>query len=187
MFRKHFYCSHAIWFAILIILCGAWLPGTAQENLIAKKSIAKPPQDPEHTPDKVARSRPDSEVSEQTSSVVAKLPKPEGTNTEIVRRNLIDEHLFAAMHQNRIPHAKQSDDYTFLRRVHLDLTGRIPTPDQVAAFVDDPDTGKRDREIDRLIASDAWVDKWAYWYGDLFRNCANRIGSPATETLLHIN
>ena len=183
MFRQHFYRSRAIAFVIPMILCGAWISATAQENSTAKKSIAKLPQDAEHTPDKVARTRPDSEVSEQTSSVVAKLPKPEGKNTEIVCRNLIDEHLFAAMHRNRIPHAAPSDDTTFLRRVHLDLTGRIPTPDQIAAFVDDSDIGKRDREIDRLIASDAWVDKWAYWYGDLFRNCANRIGSPATENL----
>ena len=157
--RQHFHASRAIWHVVLVIFWGTSLSGLAQENATAKKPIPKLPQDAEHAPDKVSRARPDAEISEQTSRVVAKLPKPANTNPEIVRRNHIDDHLFEAMHQNKIPHAALSDDYTFLRRVHLDLTGRIPTPDQIATFVSNPDTAKRDREIDRLIASDAWVDK----------------------------
>ncbi len=177
-----FHISHAIWLSLHVIFFGT-SSVFAQENATGQKPIAKLPNDAEHALDKVVRARPDTEISEQTASVIASLPQPANTNPEIVHRSLIDEHLFAAMHQNKIPHAALSDDYTFLRRVHLDLTGRIPTPDQVAAFVGDPTTGKRDKEIERLLASDAWVDKWAYWYGDLFRNCANRIGNPATENL----
>ena len=183
VFFQHFQASRAFWLALLVIFWGTSLSVSAQENTTAKKPIPELPQDAEHAPAKVSRARPDAEISEQTSFVVAKLPKPAKMNPEIVRRNHIDDHLFAAMHQDNIPHAALSDDYTFLRRVHLDLTGRIPTPDQIATFVSSPDIAKRDREIDRLIASDAWVDKWAYWYGDLFRNCANRIGNPATENL----
>ena len=163
------------------------LSAFAQENATSNKLIPQLPKDAEHTPDKVSRAQPDLEVSDQTGAVVAKLPKPasskpdEIANQEIARRNFIDKHLFAAMHRDKIPHAVLAGDYTFLRRVHLDLTGRIPTPDQIATFVSDNATNKRDREIDRLLDSDAWVDKWAYWYGDLFRNCANRIGNPASE------
>src|SRR3712207_9051494 len=40
---------------------------------------------------------------------------------------------------------------------------------------------KRDRLIDELLESPAWVDHWSYWYGDLVRNCANRIGNPTTK------
>jgi hypothetical protein len=40
---------------------------------------------------------------------------------------------------------------------------------------------KRDRLIDELLGSQAWVDHWSYWYGDLVRNCANRIGNPTTK------
>ena len=163
------------------------LSAFAQENASSNKLIPQLPKDAEHTPDKVSRARPDLEVSDQTGAVVAKLPKPasskpdEIANHDIACRNFIDKHLFAVMHRDKIPHAVLADDHTFLRRVHLDLTGRIPTPDQISTFVSDNATNKRDREIDRLLDSDAWVDKWAYWYGDLFRNCANRIGNPATE------
>ena len=174
------------WNMFFFFFCLA-LSAFAQENATSNKLIPQLPKDAEHTPDKVSRARPDLEVSDQTGAVVAKLPKPasskpdEIANQEIARRNFIDKHLFAAMHRDKIPHAVLAGDYTFLRRVHLDLTGRIPTPDQIATFVSDNATNKRDREIDRLLDSDAWVDKWAYWYGDLFRNCANRIGNPATE------
>ncbi|MEQ1827383.1 MAG: DUF1549 domain-containing protein [Pirellula sp.] len=175
------------WIMFSIFVCLS-LSIFAQENATSNKPIPKLPKDAEHSPDKVSRARPDLEVSDQTGAVVAKLPKPANSNLgnanrDIVRRNLIDEHLFAAMRRDKIPHALMADDYTFLRRVHIDLTGRIPTPEQIATFVSDTDANKRDREIDRLVASDAWVDKWAYWYGDLFRNCANRIGNPATENL----
>ena len=174
------------WNMFVFFFCLA-LSAFAQENATSNKLIPQLPKDAEHTPDKVSRARPDLEVSDQTGAVVAKLPKPasskpdEIANHDIACRNFIDKHLFAVMHRDKIPHAVLADDHTFLRRVHLDLTGRIPTPDQITTFVSDNATNKRDREIDRLLDSDAWVDKWAYWYGDLFRNCANRIGNPATE------
>ena len=174
------------WNMFVFFFCLA-LSAFAQENATSNKLIPQLPKDAEHTPDKVSRARPDLEVSDQTGAVVAKLPKParakpdEIANHDIACRNFIDKHLFAVMHRDKIPHAVLADDHTFLRRVHLDLTGRIPTPDQISKFVSDNATNKRDREIDRLLDSDAWVDKWAYWYGDLFRNCANRIGNPATE------
>ena len=180
---QRFHALRATWLCIPFLFWGMSPSVLAQEKETAKKPIPVLPKDAEHAPEKVNRARPDAEISQQTSSVVEKLPKPANANLEIVRRNLIDDHLFEAMQRNKIPHAAVSDDTTFLRRVHLDLTGRIPTPDQIATFVSDADAAKRDREIDRLIASDAWVDKWAYWYGDLFRNCANRIGNPSTENL----
>ena len=180
---QRFQAVRAIWLCVTFVFWGMSPSVFAQENATAEKPILKLPKDAEHAPGKLNRARPDADISEQTSSVVANLPKPANANLEIVFRNRIDEHLFAAMQEDKIPHARLSDDTSFLRRVHLDLTGRIPTPDQIAKFVSDTDATKRDREIERLIASDAWVDKWAYWYGDLFRNCANRIGNPSTENL----
>ena len=97
------------------------------------------------------------------------------------RPNAIDEHLFAAMEQAGIPHAESCDDYAFLRRVTLDLTGRIPTLEQTLEFAANDSPDKRERVIDRLLASRAWSDHWGYWYGDLFRNCANRIGNATTK------
>ncbi len=65
---------------------------------------------------------------------------------------------------------KRSSDGEFLRRVTLDLTGEIPAPDTVKAFLADNAPDKRDKAIDRLLASDAFVDRWTMWLGDLVQN-----------------
>jgi hypothetical protein len=85
------------------------------------------------------------------------------------RRNFIDEQIFGKMERERIPHAPLASDYEFLRRVTLDLTGRIPSSEDVRRFVTDTDPAKRDKVVDRLLASEAYVDKWAYFFMDLFR------------------
>ena len=53
--------------------------------------------------------------------------------------------------------AGQADDAEFLRRVYLDLAGRIPTRDEAVAFFDDKDPEKRTKLIDKLLASDDHV------------------------------
>lgn len=47
--------------------------------------------------------------------------------------------------------ALQSDDYEFLRRVYLDLAGRIPTAGETRTFVGDAAADKREKLIDRLL------------------------------------
>jgi hypothetical protein len=130
---------------------------------------------------KIKTTPPDREISRLTESVAPQLRHTGAGRVKITARNLIDEHLFGAMAKDNIPLATPANDFEFCRRVYLDLTGRIPTPEKLAKFVDDPNAEKRDRLIEELLASKAWVDHWAYWYGDLVRNCANRIGNPSTK------
>src|SRR5882762_8208144 len=80
--------------------------------------------------------RPDKQVSDLTRSVAAKLPHIGSASNQLSIRNLIDEHLFGAMEKAGVPHASLSSDEEFCRRVHLDLTGRIPTPEQLKKFVE---------------------------------------------------
>lgn len=78
--------------------------------------------------------------------------------------NFIDDEIFGALARNGIPAAPLSGDAEFLRRVTLDLTGRIPTPEDVEAFLADPDPTKRQRAIDRLLNSPAFVDQWTLFF-----------------------
>jgi hypothetical protein len=57
-----------------------------------------------------------------------------------------------------------------VRRVTLDLTGRIPTADAVTSFVNDSNFDKRAKLVDALMASPEWVDKWTIWFGDFLQN-----------------
>ena len=94
----------------------------------------------------------------------------------IERASFIDDHIFGKIERDGIPHAPVSDDATFFRRLHLDLTGLIPSGNEAKEFVADPDTQKRRRLIDRLVGSVAWRDRWTYWHLDLWRTSQNRVG-----------
>src|SRR5262245_56408321 len=152
----------ALWIATAV-----WL---GADSLQAQKQTSGKNKFPgEHADEKLNPQRPDKQVSELTSSVAAKLPHTDANGQKIAIRNLIDRHLFDAMERDGIPHAPLANDYEFCRRVYLDLTGRIPTTDQLKAFVTNTDPNKRDKLIDELIESQAWVDHWRYWYDDLVR------------------
>jgi len=59
-----------------------------------------------------------------------------------------------------VPFSKTADDASFLRRVTLDLTGNIPTADEVLTFLADKSAGKRTKLLDRLISGESFADHW---------------------------
>jgi hypothetical protein len=59
------------------------------------------------------------------------------------------------------------DDEAFLRRVSLDLTGKLPSPDDLHRFTADRDPGKRARVIDDLLAGDAHAVNWGRYWRDV--------------------
>jgi hypothetical protein len=87
----------------------------------------------------------------------------------------IDYYIQQDLIANQVTPADKTDDYTFVRRITLDLTGRIPTPDRVTSFVNDPSVDKRSKLIDELLAKPEWVDKWTMYYGDLYQNNASNV------------
>src|SRR6185369_15567954 len=54
------------------------------------------------------------------------------------------------------PLAAQSANAEFLRRIYLDFAGRIPTVDEVRAFLADADALKREKLIDKLLAREEY-------------------------------
>lgn len=93
---------------------------------------------------------------------------PEGSALPVV--NFIDTQIAARLQKNAIVPAKIAGDTEFLRRVSIDLTGTIPSPAEVDAFVADSAPDKRARKIDDLLRSDAFTDRWTMWFGDLVQN-----------------
>jgi hypothetical protein len=101
---------------------------------------------------------------------------------DLAHQNFIDDYVFAKIQKDRVPHAKLSSDAEFLRRVTLDLTGRLPEPDAVKKFLADADPKKREKYIDSLfpalptmgvgrrLVEKPFLDRWAYFFSDLFRN-----------------
>jgi hypothetical protein len=67
--------------------------------------------------------------------------------------NAIDREIDRLLSASMIPASPRSDDGEFLRRVSLDVAGRIPTWERAAHFIDDSDPDKRRKLIDALLAS----------------------------------
>jgi len=86
------------------------------------------------------------------------------------RTNFIDEEILKTLSALRIPVSGRADDATFLRRIQLDLTGRLPTPEEIATFTSDGSADKRAALIDRLLAGDDFVEYWTHRLASLFRN-----------------
>ena len=84
---------------------------------------------------------------------------------DAVAQNYIDELVHAKHKKLRITPSGVCDDQTFIRRAYLDITGKLPSPEEVKKFVDDSSGAKRQHLIDDLLGrkefADLWVMKWA--------------------------
>jgi len=100
------------------------------------------------------------------------------------RSNFIDQRLFLKMAADNVKPAPVSSDAEFLRRVTLDLTGRIPTPEAAEAFLNSSEADKRAKLIDSLLNSDGYSDQFTLYFLNKFRVSRNHesISVPARNT-----
>lgn len=91
-------------------------------------------------------------------------PAPHGSK-ELAR--IIDAEIDQHLREARLPAAAPCNDAEFLRRVYLDITGRIPTAKQAAQFLDSTDPEKRGKLIDDLLVSPQYGEQfgrvWRDW------------------------
>ena len=73
-----------------------------------------------------------------------------------------------------IPPSEISDDASFLRRVTIDITGRIPTLDETNEFLTSTIPDKRAKKIDALLDTSEYADYFAGKWAGLLRNKSNR-------------
>jgi len=84
-------------------------------------------------------------------------------------RNPIDSFVLAKLDQEKLTPSPEADRATLLRRVSLDLTGLPPTPAEVDAFVNDRSAGAFEKQVDRLLASPHYGEKWGRTWLDAAR------------------
>jgi hypothetical protein len=83
--------------------------------------------------------------------------------------NPIDRFVFARLASLGLEPSQEADRATLCRRVHLDLVGLPPTPEQLAAFLDDTSPDAYERLVDRLLSSPRYGERWARRWLDLAR------------------
>jgi hypothetical protein len=76
--------------------------------------------------------------------------------------NWIDEEVNAALVALRLPPSPRADESTLLRRVTLDLTGRLPTSERIREYLADDSENKFAGEVNRLLASREYAEYWTY-------------------------
>ncbi len=84
--------------------------------------------------------------------------------------NFVDELVFANLRELGIPPSPVCDDATFLRRVTLDIAGRLPTDQETEAFLASEDSGKREAAVARLLQGANYADFFANKWTALLKN-----------------
>lgn len=85
-------------------------------------------------------------------------------------QNFIDEIVFRKLRKMNVIPARRTSDQEFVRRVYLDAGGVLPTHQQISRFLDDTSTQKREKLIDEILSSEAYVDHWLVKFEDWYRN-----------------
>jgi hypothetical protein len=85
------------------------------------------------------------------------LQKPSNDEGTVELAAQVDALLVKRQVEQKLAPAPIVDDARFLRRATLDLTGTLPTPEAIRAFLQDPRPDRRARAIDTLLASPAYA------------------------------
>lgn len=83
--------------------------------------------------------------------------------------NPIDRFIRSRLRQEGLEPSPVADRRTLIRRATFDLTGLPPTPEQTAAFVNDPAADAFERVVERLLESPAYGERWGRHWLDLVR------------------
>jgi hypothetical protein len=96
-------------------------------------------------------------------------PEPPAVRDEGRVKNPIDRFVLARLEAEGLAAAQPADSATLCRRVHLDLVGLPPSPDELAAFLADESPDAYEQLVDRLLASPRYGERWARKWLDLAR------------------
>lgn len=83
-------------------------------------------------------------------------------------QNPIDQAVLQGLSQSFVEPSGLSDDAEFVRRLHADAIGRLPTEAETEAFLSSTAPDKREREIDRLLATPEFAALWGARMGEWF-------------------
>ncbi|MCH7725997.1 MAG: DUF1549 domain-containing protein, partial [Planctomycetes bacterium] len=104
---------------------------------------------------------------------------PDEVYAKLPRYNFIDDLVWRKLQSLRITPSAPVDDAKFMRRVYVDLIGRLPTPDEAREFLGGEGSSGRKILVDKLLKQPEFADHWANKWMDLLRPNPYRVGIKA--------
>lgn len=95
--------------------------------------------------------------------------------------NFVDTLAFEKMKQLQILPSELCTDSEFLRRAYLDTTGRLPTVKETETFLADKSKNKRDKLIDKLVASGDFAAFWTMKWSDILRSNSKKLNATGVH------
>lgn len=95
--------------------------------------------------------------------------------------NYVDQHVFEKLHLLHLTPSEICSDAVFLRRIHLDLTGALPSLEETRTFLADADPNKRQRLVERLLYRPEFADFWAQKWSDVLHNEEKTLDSKGVQ------
>jgi hypothetical protein len=105
---------------------------------------------------------------------------------DVPANNYIDELVYEKLKRLRIQPSELCSDEAFIRRVHLDVCGVLPTAEETEQFVADTDPAKREKLVDKLLARKEFVELWVMKWSELLQIRSTQIVSYKAA-LLYFN
>ena len=84
--------------------------------------------------------------------------------------NFIDDLVFGKLKSLGVPPSAVCDDATFIRRVSVDIAGKLPSAQESQVFVEDQDPNKREKLVGRLLSGTGYADYFANKWSAVLRN-----------------
>lgn len=98
-----------------------------------------------------------------------KITPPPALKNAAWPKNEVDKYVLAQLEEKQLVPASDADKATLLKRLHYDLIGLPPTPDQIEAFVSDDSTSAVQSVVDELLASPHFGERWGRHWLDVAR------------------
>ncbi|MCA9174848.1 MAG: DUF1549 domain-containing protein [Planctomycetales bacterium] len=109
---------------------------------------------------------------------LANQPPPE-VYAALPRNNFIDDLVWKKLQTLGVLPSESVSDATYMRRVYIDIIGRLPDAEECREFLSDSREDRRALLVDRLLQRPEYADHWANKWADLLRPNPYRVGIKA--------
>jgi hypothetical protein len=97
----------------------------------------------------------------------------------------LDRTLNGENQAKKVQAAAKIDDLAYLRRVTIDLIGRIPSTEEIDRYQSWPAAERRERAVDALMKHPRFTDRWSVFFNDLFRSRTGAIGGNGLTAFVY--